>query len=103
MLPKVPDKLLAIFRFLPEPYPCPQKNYLRNYIYYALNIFIFVKKFEITIFAEILNIMAKFWKDSVFRAEIFAKFSRNIDEIFGAAILVVTRDTILGIYFSVLY
>jgi len=33
------------------------------------DIFIFVKIFEITIFAVILNIMATFWKDPISRTE----------------------------------
>jgi len=37
-------------------------------------------------FAEILNFVAKFRKDSIFRVKIFAKMG-NFDEIFGAATL----------------
>jgi len=40
-------------------------------IYYALQYFHFCQPFENTIFAEILNIVAKFQKDSIFRAENF--------------------------------
>jgi len=56
--------------FLPHPPPPPHKK-LRNYIYYALRYFHFCQNFEIRIFAEILIIVAKFRKDSYFRAEIF--------------------------------
>jgi len=38
------------------------------------DIFIF-DNILITIFAEILNIVAEFWKDLIVRAEIFAKLS----------------------------
>jgi len=37
--------------------------------------FHFCQNFEITVVAEILNIVAKFRKDSIFRTETFAKLS----------------------------
>jgi len=39
------------------------------------DIFIFLKKIDITILAKILNIVAKFRKDSIFKVDIFAKLS----------------------------
>jgi len=48
---------------------------MSNYIYYSLRYFHFCQSFEITIFAEILKIVAIFRKDSSFRGEIFAKLS----------------------------
>jgi len=39
--------------------------------------FQFYRVSEITIFAEILNIVAKFRKDSIFKAEILAKLSQK--------------------------
>jgi len=54
ILSKASAKLSTIFPILPEH---------------------FCQNFEITIFAEILNIVAKFRKDSIFCAEIFVKLS----------------------------
>jgi len=39
------------------------------------DILILYQNFDISIFAEILNIVAKFRTDSIFRADIFAKLS----------------------------
>jgi len=43
--------------------------------YYAPWYLHFCQHFEITIFAEILNIVAKFGNDSIFSADIFGKLS----------------------------
>jgi len=57
-LPKVLAKLSAILSLLPELFPCRPK-----------------KLVEIAIFAEIMTIVAKFQKNSIIRAENFAKLS----------------------------
>jgi len=51
-------RLSAIFRLLPELCRFPQKNELRNNIYYSFRYFHFCQNFEITLCAEILNIVA---------------------------------------------
>jgi len=59
---KLCSKLSAIF-------------HLFFYIYYALQCFHFCRIFEITIFAKILKNVLNFFKDSIFKAQIFAKLS----------------------------
>jgi len=44
-------------------------------MYNVLRFFHFCQNIEIIIFLEILNIVNKFWKDSIFKAEIFANLS----------------------------
>jgi len=68
ILPKVLAKLSAIFRLLPELFPCPPKQLVEK-LHLLSAIFIFFQNFEITIFAEILNIAAKFQKYLVCRAK----------------------------------
>jgi len=48
---------------------------MRNYIYYAFRYFHFRQNLEITIFVQILNIVEKFWKDSIYRAKFLAKLA----------------------------
>jgi len=92
ILPKVLAKPSAIFRLLPELFPCPWKKLVEKLHNYALRYFHSCQNFEITIFAEIVNIVEIFRKDSIFRAKVFAKVSRIIDESFGAATLAVTFE-----------
>jgi len=67
---------LAIFHFPSELFPCPPNKLVEKLHTTMLSdILIFVYKFEITIVADNFNIVARFWKDSIFRAEIFAKLS----------------------------
>jgi len=72
---KVLAKRSAIFRFLPELFLCQPKKLVEKLHILPSPIFLFCQKFEITILAKILNIVAKFRKDSIFRAEILANLS----------------------------
>jgi len=45
--------------------------------YFLSNIFIFVQKIKSRFFPKILNIVAKFRRDSIFQAKIFAKLFRK--------------------------
>jgi len=87
---KVLVKLWAIFHLPPELFPYPPPKISWEITYYALLYFHFCRHFEIIFFAKILNMVEIFWKDSIFSAEFFLRnFSWNIDEIFGAATLVI--------------
>jgi len=66
-------KLLPYFASSQSKFPTPQKISSKITHTMLSNIFIFVKKFKLQSFTEIMNIVAKFWKDSIFRAETFAE------------------------------
>jgi len=87
ILTKLSPNILEIFRLFPQQFLCPPKKLLRNYIYYALQYFHLCQSFEITILAEILNILSKFGKDLIFRSKFSRNFPWSIDETFGAATL----------------
>jgi len=67
------QKLSAIFRFLPEQFPYPEKiSWVITYTMLSNN-FIFVKILKLQFLPLFFKIVATFWKDSIFRADIFAK------------------------------